>query len=302
MLHSVVMDKCHGHESDSSSDDSSYDFSSPDSSSDDFSCDSSPDSSSSHSDEELFIEIIDQIRQRIDQNDTSAGFSQKDRLFQSSTFYLIYRIASQLFSNGYIADNGQNGSVVISSRDRSWSEVIEYKIPDFLDVPNQLIKQQFHLDERSSCPTILLAEFDQNSNIQLSPYQGDHHDAINVIYGVRCRICDPQSDGSRDVKYVGQTTQTLHDRVCNQHAGSVPKYTDKKLSKSAPNRPMYEHAAQHFKKKHLPRDSTPRDAFSLTMDVILLPVTDDSDLRSWECFWQFFLNARTNVIGSWSQR
>jgi hypothetical protein len=32
----------------------------------------------------------------------------------------------------------------------------------------------------------------------------------NVIYGVRCRVCNS------DVIYVGMTTQSVHERICNQ--------------------------------------------------------------------------------------
>jgi hypothetical protein len=63
---------------------------------------------------------------------------------------------------------------------------------------------------------------------------------------------------------------------------------------------MYEHAANHFR-YDLPENTQPRDAFRQVMEVILLPIGDDDDLRSWESFWQFFLHCRKYFWG-WSQR
>jgi hypothetical protein len=71
--------------------------------------------------------------------DTGSAWSPADRQFQRESFLQVYTSVSELLSNGYSADIWQNESLVISSPDCSWREVIEHQVADYLDVHNQLI-------------------------------------------------------------------------------------------------------------------------------------------------------------------
>ena len=247
---------------------------------------------------------LKEVLQRIRRN-TADQRSPEERRFKNERFHTIYTIVCHLMSNGHSLRILNNQTLEISSRDGSWSEEIEYQVAYYLDIHYQLIEQQFELDEESPCPTILSAEFDQKSNIQLSPYQGDHYALTNAIYAIRCWIC------SSNVKYVGQSehaekgTSSIHKRVCTGHAWYAKKAIDN-FNKSLPvnsSRPMYVHATEHFIQEDLPQGTQPHDAFRQTMDVILLPIgpiESKNDLRSWEVFWQFFLHCR-KFFGGWSQ-
>ena len=228
-----------------------------------------------------------------------------------NAFYVIYETVAQLLGNRHSAaiHKKSESLVIYSSRDGDpWRMVIEPKVANYLDVNGE---QFDDIDESSQrrqrrkngvlCPGILIANVDQNSNLNLTPYKENHTLTTHVVYGIRCRIC------RSSVKYVGETEETVHVRVCTRHGAEVPKYIDEEFcqQKSARKRPMYEHAAQHF--KDLPADTNPRDAFGLIMDVIVLsivpkPTDIDNDKRlSWECFWMFFFRARIHFEG-WSQR
>jgi hypothetical protein len=82
--------------------------------------------------------ILRGIRLRMSQ-DTGSAWSPADRQFQRESFLQVYTSVSELLSNGYSADIWQNESLVISSPDCSWREVIEHQVADYLDVHNQLI-------------------------------------------------------------------------------------------------------------------------------------------------------------------
>ncbi|EFX63462.1 hypothetical protein DAPPUDRAFT_307410 [Daphnia pulex] len=243
--------------------------------------------------------ILRRIRQRMLQ-DTGSAWSPADRQFQRESFLEIHTIVSELLSNGYSAriPSSNFANLVISSPDGSWREEIEYQVADYLDVHDQLIDQQFPLNPQSSCPTVLSATFDGSHQLVLSPLM-DHGGATNVIYGIRCRKCDRRL-GPGNINYVGQTIRSVHARVCGEHARSVASTINKGLSEDESRRPMYEHAANHFR-YDLPENTQPRDAFRQVMEVILLPIGDAGDLRSWESFWQFFLHCRKYFWG-WSQR
>ena len=229
----------------------------------------------------------------IQNQETSKKWSRAEKQFQRESFRQIYAIVSQLISNGHSAAIvGPGGkSLVIYSRDGSWSVEIDYQVANYLKVHNQLIGQQFHLDKKSSCPTVLSAEL-QESRLALN--NKVDHSATDVIYGIRCRICDHRF-GQGNISYVGRTNRSVHDRVCNEHARSVAYSINDgpNLAKDAPYRPMYQHAAEHL--DDLPSSTEPWEVFRLVMDVILLPtgsIIDDDDLESWECFWQFFFQCR----------
>jgi hypothetical protein len=255
--------------------------------------------------------------------DTGEEWSAEERQLQREFFLQIHTIFSELQSNGYSASiqrsNQSEVNLVISSPpasrpaspDDPWSEVIEYQLTDYLDVPDQLIHQEF--DPESSRPTVLSARF-QGSQLVLSPLM-DHGGATNVICGIRCRDCDRKL-GPCNISYVGQTTRSVHARVCGEHAREVastierinearcattPPTTTTTTTPTTPTtrrRPMYQHAANHFF-DDLPENTQARDVFRLVMDVIILP-TGSGDLHSWECFWQFFCRCRTFFFG-WSE-
>ena len=254
--------------------------------------------------------LLEEIRERIRQ-DTGRELSEAERQFQRETFHEIFTIVSELISNGHsVAFDGPFESLVISSRDGSWSEVIEYQLADYLDVHDQLIDQQFDLaalpdDRRANavpCPTILSAQF-EGSRLVLSE-RGDHGGATNVIYGIRCRLCDRRL-GPGNINYVGQTIRSVHQRVCIEHAGATANAINGSHSGDASHRPMYQHVAQHIQRRFLfSWTANPRDAFRQVMDVILLPIgpiESEDDLRSWEVFWQFFFHCREFFWG-WSKR
>jgi hypothetical protein len=206
-----------------------------------------------------------------------------------------------LLSNGHSINFARPlESLVISSNDGSWLEVIEYQVSDDLDVNDQMIRQEFPLNPNSPCPTVLSARFQSDSRLVLSQ-QENHVAATNVIYGIRCRLCDRRL-GPYNINYVGQSERSAHKRVCDEHSGTVEKLINNEPNdtEDQPPRTMYNHVVQHFR-NDLPRDSLPRDAFRLMMEVILLPIGSDVDLRSWECFWQFFCHCRKFFWG-WSQR
>ena len=246
-------------------------------------------------------QLLEEIRGRIRQ-DTGRELSDAERQFQREIFYEIYTIVLQLFSNGHSAAfDGLLKSLVISSSDGSWSEVIEYQMADYLDVHDQLIGQQFPFDLRSSCPTVLSAEF-QEQRLVLSR-RGDHGGATNVIYGIRCRLCDRRL-GPGNINYVGQSNRSVHQRVCGEHARAAATQVNQGscVTKDAPGRPMYQHVTDHF--QNLPPSTEQRDAFRQVMDVILLPtgrIENKDDLRPWEIFWQFFFHCREFFWG-WSKR
>ncbi|KAK4015683.1 hypothetical protein OUZ56_030657 [Daphnia magna] len=245
-------------------------------------------------------ELLNRIRQFISRED-GRQWSRADRQFQRESFRQIHEIVSELISNGHsVAIRNDNLELVIYSRDGSWRIGIEYQVVDFLDIHDQLIGQQFPLDPASSCPTVLSAEF-QGSGLHLTR-QVDHGGHTNVIYGIRCRLCDRRL-GPGNISYVGQTTRSVHARVCLEHARSVANAINDEVydSGEASRRPMCEHAANHYQNNDGPRDTQPRNVFREVMDVILLPTGGQDDLRSWECFWQFFLHCRKYYWG-WSKR
>ena len=74
--------------------------------------------------------LLEEIRERIRQ-DTGRELSEAERQFQRETFHEIFTIVSELISNGHsVAFDGPFESLVISSRDGSWSEVIDYQLAD----------------------------------------------------------------------------------------------------------------------------------------------------------------------------
>ena len=77
-------------------------------------------------------QLLEEIRGRIRQ-DPGRPWGPAERRFQRETFHEIYTIVSQLFFNGHsTAFDGTLKSLVISSSDGSWSEVIEYQVVDYL--------------------------------------------------------------------------------------------------------------------------------------------------------------------------
>jgi hypothetical protein len=259
--------------------------------------------------------LLEIVRERIIQDQENSHTLDYERelrefrIWQREIFYEIYTVVAELFSNGHSARfDSNNLRLVIASNDGSWSETIEYRVAGQLDVNDQLIHQQFPLNRNSSCPTVLSARFGSDSGLVLSQ-QGNHADITNVIYGIRCRLCD-QNDpyeinpgNNRYINYAGQTGQSgLHTRVCNGHGGCIKRRIDNEgVTEDQQYRPMYEHAANHFRNNELPQGTQPRDAFREVMEVILLPISNDGDLSSWERFWQFFCHCRTSFWG-WSQR
>ncbi|XP_046443533.1 uncharacterized protein LOC124193654 [Daphnia pulex] len=246
-------------------------------------------------------QILRNLRQHILVSDTDRDpISQAVRRHQRGTFHQIYTTISELIANGYSASiqrsNQSEVNLVISSPDRLWREVIEYQLADYLDVHDQLIHQEFERRwSRDVCPTILSARF-QGSQLVLSP-QVNLGGATNVIYGIRCRKCDRRL-GPCNINYVGQTTLSLRERV-DQHACAAARTFINGITENTPFRPMYEHAADRSL-HDLPPGILPRQVFGEVMEVILLP-TGSGDLRSWECFWQFFCHCRTFFYG-WSHQ
>ena len=140
---------------------------------------------------------------------------QRDRRFQMESFQDIFNIVSELISNGHtISITSDHYNLAISSRDGSWSIMIEYQIADYLNVHDQLFNQRFPLNPGSSCPTVLSARF-QESRLVLAP-QTNHNNG-HVIYGIRCRLCDLRA-GPCNINYVGLTKRSAHQRVCGEHA------------------------------------------------------------------------------------
>ena len=266
-------------------------------------------------------ELLEQLKNMLqlirNRNTELSSWSPEDRQFQTKTFHEIYKIIYKLFSKGCYVKIKDN-KLVIYSPDGTAMEEIEFQVATYLDVQGQLADQQFDLDPpaldprpRSSCPTILSAQF-QEPRLVLSR-QGDHDGATNVIYGIRCRLCPPPGPFEitpSNVNYVGQSkpgihgTRSVHDRVCAEHARSVENGIDD-FNEDLPvdrHRPMYAHATEHFLEEDLPQGTQPRDAFRQVMDVILLPIgpiESKEDLRSWELFWQFFFQCREFFWG-WS--
>ena len=237
---------------------------------------------------------------------------QEFREWQRKIFHEIYKTILELFSYRHIARfDKKKLRLVISSKYDSWSEQIEYQLAGQLDVNDQLIDhEQFPLDRNPSCPTILSAQFGPDSRLVLSPQENHRFPPVtNVIYGIRCRLCiqnDPyeiNAGNNRYINYVGQTAKNgLHNRVCNGHGGCIrSQISNKNVTGKTKFRPMYEHAANHIRNNDLPQGTQPQDAFRQVMDVILLPISSDGDLSSWERFWQFFCHCRTSFWG-WSQR
>lgn len=239
----------------------------------------------------MLSQLLQQIRQRMDQDPML-----RDKQFQRDSFQQIYAIVSELLSNGHVATIGDG--ILVISRNRSLIVTIEYQIVDYLDVHDQLTHQQFPLDSSSTCPTILEARF-ENRKLILIP-QVNHKSMKNVIYGVRCRLCD-RRNGPGNISYVGMTNRSVHNRLCNEHSKSVADSIDKRANEEDSHRPMYKHAVEHYDKGDVPSGTEPKDVFRQVMDVILLPISSDDDLRSWECFWQFFFHCREFFWG-WSQR
>ena len=164
-----------------------------------------------------------------------------------------------------------------------------------------------------SLPTVLSAGF-QGSQLVLSQ-QGDLGGATDVIYGIGCRLCDrqlgnpvingflsrldlidPSKIGLGNINCVGQTTRSIRLRLRREQAGPVANT----INEEAAIQPTHEHATEHLQKGDLPPGKQPRDAFRLMMDVIIL-LTVGEDLRSWECFWQFFCHCR-RIVWGWNQR
>ena len=118
----------------------------------------------------------------------------------------------------------------------------------------------------------------------------------------RCRLCDRRL-GTGNINYVGQTTRSVHQRVCREHARATANEIEKSnVNDDSPHRPMYQYIASHF--QNLPPGTEQRDAFRQVIEVIFLPtghIENKDDLRSWEVFWQFFLRYRRFFWG-WSQR
>ena len=267
-------------------------------------------------------EILDLIRQRIDQN-TGTEISPEEMQFQRETFHEIYTIVSELISNSHFVDiNSDYQSLSISStRDEPPIVEIEDKVAIYLYANAQLIGQQLYLDPESACPIILSAEFDRRQRLVLFRRE-NHRDATNAIYGIRCRICPNRLDSNTDaiiellsridhrpayseigpghVNYVDQTTRSVHEQLCREQA------TENEIAnEQLVDRPVYEHAVYHIKNNDLPPVTELQDAFRRVMDVILLPtgpinISDDDDLRSWKLFWQFFFRCRRIYFG-WNQ-
>ena len=129
-------------------------------------------------------QLLEEIRGGIRQ-DPGRPWGPAERRFQRETFHEIYTIVSQLFSNGHSAAfDGPVESLVISSSDGSWSQLIEFQV----GVHDQLIDQQFPLEPRSLCPTVLSAEF-QGQRLVLSR-RGDHGGAVD------CAIVDSDRETS----------------------------------------------------------------------------------------------------------
>ncbi len=258
------------------------------------------------------LKLLDRIRQRIEQDRRTSRqhWSQEDRQFQREAFREFHQIVTGLISYGHFVllphpsqsyPTVEENHLFISSPDgRSWVLEIEYQIADYLDVHHQLINQRFDfnpiyngrsMNDTSPCPMVLSANF-QGSKLVLT-HQADHSSHEGIIYGIRCQICQRGSTmANGNINYVGQTKRSLHQRVCKEHARSIANIKGKQ-------RPMYEHAQEHLKK--LPW-VPPQNAFQQVMEVIILPINGGpDDLRSWECFWQFFFHCRTFFWG-WSQR
>ena len=142
----------------------------------------------------------------------------------------------------------------------------------------------------------------------------DHGGAtIDVIYGIRCWLCDRQlflgflwrfdhplapysKIGIGNINKVAQNTRSMRLRLRSEQIGPVANT----INEEAAIQPTHEHATEHLQKGDLPPGKQPRDAFRLMMDVIiLLPVGED--LRSWEWFWQFFCHCR-RIVWGWNQR
>ncbi|KAI9550557.1 hypothetical protein GHT06_005059 [Daphnia sinensis] len=249
-------------------------------------------------------ELLNRIRQFISRVN-GRQWSRADRQFRRESFRQMYDIVSELISNGHSVTIREDSYLVIYSRHDVWIKVIEYQLVDFFDVHDQLIGQQFRLFP-TSCPTVLLAKF-QGSELRLTE-QWIHGFHTNVIYGIRCRLCRSK------ISYVGLTTRSVHDRVCGEHARSVANAITNNLygGRAAPSRPMCEHAAYHYHNGDVPPGTQPRNVFRELMDVIILPIgpppKKDEEakkkkrvLRSWECFWQFFLHCRKFFWG-WSHQ
>lgn len=241
--------------------------------------------------------LLQRIRQIILQQDSGRQISNGDLQFQRTAFYQIYTIVLELISNGHRVNMGFNNSLVISSMNGNWSETIEYQVADYLDVHDQLINQQFPINQSRNCPTILSARF-VGERLTLSIHES-HSTATNVIYGIRCRHIGCRRNGPGNISYVGQSSRSVHQRVCNEHARSVVDVIENQGDRNDSLRPMYDHVARHL--RDLPSHTEPRNVFSQSMDVIILPTGSSGDLRSMECFWQFFLHARRFFMG-WSQR
>lgn len=234
-----------------------------------------------------------------------------DRQSRREDFRDFYRLIDRLILNGAeLSFTWNNGLIIdVPNVERYVIETAEIEIPYFFDVNDQLELSQrqdeFPIDTRSICPTILQSNFQQSGWISSFSLSRTHcQTTADVIYGVHCRIC--RTNG---IEYVGQNQRTsngycLHNRMCIGHRNSAKR----QIERGNKNQQMYDHVAQHYHDGHL-EGCSPSDAFRQTFMVILLPTGESmqgaghptSVRRSWEIFWQWILRAREHR-GGWSQR
>ena len=241
--------------------------------------------------EKLIIELLKQLTKLFEKISNPSN----PENFKSKSFEQLFLIISLLIGEKYtltIKDNYylfiNNGTFCVSIPDN---------VAEYLNIQAQLVRPNSDYSN-NKCLKFFKASFDKNK-LNLSESKNNAHDEIDVIYGIRCRICDSSKDiNLGNIKYVGQTKKKLHIRVCKGHTQG-PKSEKKK------EQPMYKHAIKHINNNTIFKDNCFRDS----MEVIILPLgdksllSDDTFLRSWECFWQFFLRSRENIKAEgWNQR
>ena len=233
--------------------------------------------------------------------------------FKMDCFHTIHTKISELISNGYFAVFYHFDNLIISSPDASRSVLIEYDITMYLNVNDQMNQQLLRLAPSSSpiklranavpCPTIMSAGF-QGPRLVLSRLENNRCTTTKkIIYGFRCRLCPhfPDNCPSR-IKYVGQTTTSVHDRVCLKYRSALKSMIEEGDFES--DQLMCNHVGDHLKKGHILLDAKKRDVLRVMMDLVLLPtstINNKTQLRSWELFWQFFCHARV-CFGGWSKQ
>ena len=208
-----------------------------------------------------------------------------DKEFKNSSFFLIYLTLSDLFNENHFASfDSKYESLFIASYNPndqdnfkdSWNVVIEDSIAIYLDVCGQLIDQFDDSTQFECCKTGLSmrkANF-EGSRLSFSTQEPNCCASNNLIYGIRCKLCKD------NIRYVGQTTETAHKRVCKGHCTTTT------------NEEMLKHVQVHS------------SSFRDVMELIILPISDQNDpkkLNRWECFWQFIFRCRTRR-GGWVER